>query len=81
LRTARAAVQRALETRVTDEAEHWRAPGVAQGVVRPRRTWRSDSGHWCREFEESILLDDGRNQTTAAIRCRSGDGRWRPTGE
>ena len=79
---ARQAVQQALETRASGEPEYWTVEGLAQGVVIPRRTWRSASGHWCREFEENVQLDGGLKQSTIAVRCRSDDGRWRlPGGE
>ena len=73
---ARDAVQSALEKRTTGEAEHWSIPGVARGSVVPMRTWKSRSGHWCREFDETLKLSDGRTQTTRSVRCRSDDGRW-----
>ncbi len=80
LEAARDAVQIALEERPRGEAERWSVKGVAQGAVVPIRTWKSQSGHWCREFEETLQLSDGRKQTTRAVRCRSSDGRWKLTG-
>ena len=80
LQIAREAVQSALETRMKHEPEYWSVPGVAQGVVIPRRTWKSATGHWCREFEENIQMTDGRTGALVAVRCRSRDGRWRLTG-
>lgn len=77
LQVARDAVQTALEKRTRGQSQHWSMPGVARGSVTPRRTWRSASGHWCREFEEMVQLADGRRQTTVGIRCRTTDGRWR----
>lgn len=76
---ARQSVQRALERRPSGETEFWRITGVAAGRVTPLRTWRSKSGHWCREYEERIELADGRTQATRAIRCRTADGRWLTT--
>jgi surface antigen len=77
---ARAAVQAALENRVRGQAQHWRVPGVARGSVVPRRTWRSRSGHWCREFEEIVQLVNGRRSVAIDVRCRASDGRWRTRG-
>ena len=76
LETARLAVQRALETRETGDRETWSVAGVARGTVSPLRTWRSTSGHWCREFEETVRLADGRTDAAIGIRCRQSDGRW-----
>lgn len=80
LQVARAAVQTALETRQKGDAQNWHVRGVARGSVIPRRTWRSVSGHWCREFEETVRLDDGRVQTVIATRCRGADGQWKLAG-
>lgn len=81
LEAARNAVQSALEGRAQGEAERWSVRGVAKGAVVPIRTWKSQSGHWCREFEETLQLSDGREQKTRAVRCRSSDGRWKLIGE
>ena len=80
LRIVRSAVQEALEKRTKGEAQHWSIPGFARGSVIPRRTWRSRSGHWCREYQEIIEMADGRRQSTIVVRCRSSDGRWRKQG-
>lgn len=80
LQVARSAVQTALEERARGQAQRWSVPGVASGAVVPRRTWRSASGHWCREFEENLQLADGRTQNSVSVRCRTTDGNWRQTG-
>ena len=80
-RAARTALQRALETRAAFESERWQVAGVAEGSVTPIRTWRSTSGHWCREFEQRVQLADGREHRTIAVRCRSEDGRWLKAGD
>ncbi len=76
LLAAREAVQLALETRQTGETQTWSVPGVARGSVMPRRTWRSESGHWCREFEETVRLEEGLTGTAMGTRCRNDNGRW-----
>lgn len=76
LQIARAAVQTALEERTQGETQRWSVPGVARGAVVPRRTWKSASGHWCREFEETVQMADGRTQSAVSVRCRAADGRW-----
>ncbi len=79
---ARNAVQTALETHASGEPLYWNVRDIAQGVVIPRRTWRSETGHWCREFEENVQESSGRSQSTVTIRCRADDGRWKlPGGE
>lgn len=76
LETARSAVQSALETRPAGNSVHWSVRGVAEGTVTPRRTWRSRSGHWCREYNEAVTLTDGRQYAALGIRCRNSQGRW-----
>lgn len=76
LGTAQAAVQSALENQLAEKAYFWSVPRVAEGSVTPRRTWRSRSGHWCREFEELLKLADGRQYSALGKRCRNKDGRW-----
>ncbi len=79
---AREAVQTALETHASGKPLYWNVRDVAQGIVIPRRTWRSATGHWCREFEENVQERGGRSQSTVAVRCRAKDGRWKlPGGE
>ena len=80
LQVARTAVQTALEERPQGQVQRWSVPGVASGAVMPRRTWKSATGHWCREFEETLQMADGRTQNSVSVRCRSADGRWRQTG-
>lgn len=76
LQTAQSAVQSALEKQPTDESYFWSVPRVAEGQITPLRTWRSQSGHWCREFLERLELEDGRRYSAKGTRCRSNDGRW-----
>ena len=80
LLVAREAVQQALETRPSHEPHYWSVRNVAEGVVIPRRTWRSASGHWCREFEENVQLINGSSHSSVSVRCRTTDGRWKLPG-
>jgi len=80
LNVARKAVQSALELRETGETERWSVPGIAEGEVTPRRTWRTQSGHWCREYEERLRLASGQAQHSVGTRCRAKDGTWRSQG-
>ncbi|HKY93806.1 MAG TPA: hypothetical protein VJL84_00820 [Kiloniellales bacterium] len=72
-----AAVQEALEHRQSGESEAWRGTvaGVS-GTVTPQRTFRIGSGHWCREFQEAVVLP-GQAEIRLLTACRSqDDGRW-----
>ncbi len=42
---------------------------------RPVKTYKSASGHWCREFEERIE-QDGSFEVRQGIACREQQGRW-----
>lgn len=51
--------------------------GTADLVVRPLRTWKSVSGHWCRRFELLVWQSGGTPERSEATRCRE-DGTWKP---
>jgi len=74
---AAAAVQEALEHRVSGDSEAWRGTaGGVSGSVTPQRTFRIGSGHWCREFQEAVVLP-GQAEILVLTACRSqDDGRW-----
>lgn len=76
LQAAQSAVQSVLEEQPSGQSFRWSVPRVAEGSVTPLRTWRSASGHWCREYVERLQLTDGRRYTARGTRCRSDDGRW-----
>lgn len=73
---AREAVQVALETKPSGAAYAWQSlAGSIAGKVTPRRTFRTESGHFCREFTE--LITDGVDTVTLIhIACRDQDGYW-----
>lgn len=69
------AVHAALERRLSEHALTWEIPGVVSGEVKPLRTWQSVSGHWCRQFEERVVLTSGVEHRARAVACRIG-GQW-----
>ncbi len=74
----RATIDQALESRASGETVAWRAPaGLAAAAVTPVRTYRSVSGHWCREYyiESDAALPAPAMRATA---CRDDGGRWLP---
>ena len=78
IQTAGRAVQTALETLPSDQAQAWSVANVASGTVVPRRTWRSVTGHWCRSYDFSIRTAGGASERRQGIvRCRSDSGRWK----
>lgn len=68
----------ALEKHLSGQAVHWRSRETGRRVtVTPVRTYRAESGRWCREFTREIE-GAGRHEVLRGIACRDGDGVWRP---
>ena len=68
------AVRRALETLVSGQSIAWRH-GRDRGSVTPLRTYRSRSGHWCREYLRTTRLS-GHLIAVRALACRGEEGDW-----
>ena len=70
------AMQEVLETRESGIEVSFQNSDTGLSVtLLPRRTWKSASGHWCREFVEAVgetPVEDAAISTA----CRSPDGRW-----
>jgi surface antigen len=45
--------------------------------VMPTRTWKSVSGHYCRQYELVISNPDSSPDQSDGIRCRDRDGIWK----
>jgi len=77
LALAEAAVQQGLETRPNGMTETWHNPATGQaGAITPRVTMVSDSGHFCRRYDEALALADGRRTTLVDTACRDATGKW-----
>ncbi len=73
----RSTVNRALEKVASGQVVTWRSPSTpAQATVRPIRTFKTEDGRWCREYER-IWRSGDRSETERAIACRRGSGDWR----
>ncbi len=72
---ARHAVQEALEKNLSGESRDWQAADV-RGRVTPLRTFKADTGAWCREFAE--VVEAGTRDTVVRLACRTAVGRWLP---
>jgi len=46
-------------------------------VVMPIRTWKSVSGHYCRQYELTVTQPGGEPNRTESTRCRDSDGIWK----
>jgi len=69
-------LQSALETRQSQARMSWRrADGSWGGTVMPLRTFRIESGIYCREFQEDIIFTVAPRSATFTA-CRDGGGTW-----
>lgn len=70
--------QTALEKRKSGEAENWQSTTTnMRGSVVPIRTWKTQAGIFCREFEERLGTGPDAMALTTASACRGNDGLWR----
>lgn len=79
--TRESTVQFALENVVSGTPVPARV-GTMDIVVKPIRTWKSVSGHWCRRYELYVTAPGDAPERSEATRCRQG-GLWKrlPAGE
>jgi surface antigen len=75
---ARQAVQEALEIRLSNDIHRWESASGGQGSVMPIRTFRIKTGHYCRDYTET-LTKNGERASVDRTACRDGEGMWRVT--
>lgn len=69
-------LQFALETLPSTSEQRWQSDdGRLSGIVQPIRTFRIKTGHFCREFFESVTID-GTVQSSVDTACRTLNGQW-----
>jgi len=75
-RALEAALQDTLETKASGTEVSF-ASGTAdfQGRISPTRTYRSRTGHWCREFSE-VIESGGVREHRRGLACREDSGGW-----
>jgi surface antigen len=72
-----AMVSDALEKQVSGESVSWQDPETGlQAFVTPLRTFRAQSGQWCREYLRGVG-ENGLVEERRAVACREGEGAWR----
>ncbi|MFQ5974407.1 MAG: RT0821/Lpp0805 family surface protein [Alphaproteobacteria bacterium] len=70
------AMQVAMETKPTGEAVDWTNPTSGNaGAFTPRRTFITDRGIFCRDYEEKLEVGE-RSGVVNNTACRSEDGVW-----
>ncbi len=70
------AMQIAMERRDDNESGTW-TNGLSgnHGAVVPRRTYRSQAGAYCRQYDEMVTVA-GVAASFQRTACRDGSGRW-----
>ncbi len=71
-----AAMRMALETKNAEEGVEWANSTTGnQGTIVPRRTFVTDLGAFCRDYDEHLRVG-GRDGVVRNTACRSDDGDW-----
>lgn len=71
---------RALEQNPTNQPAQWRNPDSGNtGTVTPTRTYQTNTGQYCREFQQTVTVD-GRSESAYGTACRQPDGTWKIVG-
>ncbi len=71
--------QKALETAPSGSAVEWNNPDSGNyGSVQPVRTFKDQSGQYCREYSQTVVVA-GKQQKAYGMACRQPDGQWKIT--
>jgi surface antigen len=76
VQSAASVIQTALETLPSGQRADWVGRDQGFGYVKPIRTWKSVSGHFCRSFEERLYTSGGKVRSRELTACRV-KGTWR----
>jgi surface antigen len=76
-REAQTAAHQALETTPTGTSVGWQNPDSGHsGTYTPTRTYQTESGQYCREYEQAIYIQ-GEEHKAYGTACRQEDGTWK----
>ena len=76
-RAADAAAQQAFERAPSGTRTTWRNPDSGNhGAITPTRTYQTAQGTYCREYQQTIIIDGEPHQGHGTA-CRQSDGTWR----
>ncbi len=68
--------QSTLETAKVGETSTWSNPDTGnRGTITPTKTYRSDGGSYCREYQQTISVG-GKTEKAFGTACRQPDGSW-----
>ncbi len=66
----------ALEYQPSGRPSSWNNPDSGHaGSITPVKTWQRDTGQYCRDFTQSIIID-GKVEEATGTACRQDDGKW-----
>jgi surface antigen len=69
--------QRALEYDRSGRTSTWSNPDSGHsGSLTPTRTYQTQSGQYCREYQQTVTID-GKPQQSYGTACRQPDGSWK----
>jgi len=69
--------QSTLETSPTGHTGTWQNPDSGHsGTVTPVKTYQTDAGQYCREFQQTVTVG-GQTQQAYGTACRQPDGSWK----
>jgi len=69
--------QKVIDTELSGTTVEWRSPrGTARAEFTPVRTWKTETGRYCREFTE-LVVREGVQHLEGGVACRRDDGSWR----
>ena len=76
-RESERAAQQAFETAPSGQATQWSNPDNGNhGTITPTRTFQADSGEYCREYQQTVVIG-GEEQQAHGTACRQPNGSWR----
>ena len=69
--------QSSLERNSTGQTSSWQNPDTQHsGTITPTRTYQLANGQFCRDFEQTIVVD-GKSEKATGRACREQSGEWR----
>jgi surface antigen len=76
-RQAQAATSKALESTPSGSTTQWKNPDSGHsGSVTPIRTYQTQSGQYCREYRQTVMIGDEQHEAYGKA-CRQSDGSWK----
>lgn len=77
LALATTTLQDSLESAPNGSTADWINPASGhRGSITPTATLVTDTGSFCRRYDEALMLADGRTTTLDNTACRDAEGRW-----